>query len=69
MGKSTRIAPWWSLAAGLYWLLKFARDTWAPGFLSFTGHHEDSWIGLVAGPLFILAACRGFINMRRVSTR
>ncbi len=69
MGKATKIVPWVNLAAGLLWLFKFARDTWAPGFLSLTGHHEDSWIGLLAGLLFITGACRGFMNMRRVSSR
>jgi len=69
MGKSTRIAPWVNLATGLLFLLAVARDTWMPGFLSISGRHQDPWMALVAGLLFIIGACRGFMNMRRVSAR
>ena len=69
MGKSARIVAWFNLASGLLFLLKFARDTWAPAFLSLTGRHQDSWVSVPIGLLFIIGACRGFMNMRRVSTR
>jgi len=72
MGKSSKVTPWLHLTAGTLWLLGAARDVWAPGFLRMNGVHRTSdllLLKLAAGTLFLIAACSGFMRMRRNSAR
>lgn len=55
MGKSTQIAPWVNLATSLIWLVLAVR------------HTVDSWLSLTASALSLVAACMGFMRMRRAS--